>query len=252
MTRIPASQYRKETRRIFKRAVLFRLRRLGFWSLFKRLKAHEQKIVYIDAGLHKKALEFNLVGSWYSRFPNFEFFGFEAHPAYYAEACRNSPSNSKAFQMVNVALVGPNDKPSINLYLDGREGLGDSILRKGSEHFITVPAIRLSEFLKKNGINPIKDVIILRMNIEGAEVLVLKDLQDSGMLRFVDGFFGSWDDIRKIGGELLQDYRAIVRKSKIQHLGFNNRDLRSAVRRFSIRYQMETCMMIGIKRKALP
>ena len=69
------------------------------------------------------------------------------------------------------------------------------------------------------------------------------------MMKKIDGFFGSWDDIRKIGGKALNDYKKIVRNHRITHLGFNNRDLRSRVRRFSIRYHMNTCIMLAMKKK---
>ena len=200
MQRMPPSQYRRETRKILKYVLSQRIKSLGLLSLFKTLKPCSNRIVYIDAGTHKHARELNLVIKWFSHLPRIQFFGFEAHPEYLEEAQSSLFETSKDSKMVNLALVGPDDGDSIVLNLDGGDGLGNSVFRKATDRSITVPSVRLSTFLNEIGVVPERDIIILRMNIEGAEVLVLKDLADARILRKIDGYFGSWDDVRKIGG----------------------------------------------------
>jgi len=220
--------------------------RVGIRSLWKTARAGPVKVLYIDAGTHKGATELNLVHRWFNHLPQMRYVGFEANPAYHAEVVGAVPAG---VEVVNRALVGPSHGDTISLNLDGKTGEGDSIFdRKFSDRSIQVPATRLSAYLM--AIDASRTVILLRMNIEGAEVAVLQDLVALNLVDRIDGFFGAWNDIPAIGGHLIGEFSVLKRRHKLPHLSFNGPDLSSPVRRFCIWYDLNTSILRGSARKA--
>jgi len=232
------------------RAVLQRrIRQTGLTSLFSRPAPSATKILYVDAGLHKKARELKLIRKWLADFPNLHIIGFEAHPDYF-EAARRAVGNVPNVELHNVALVGPGQGPTVELNLNGGSGVGDSLVRRrGDASSISVAACRLSDCLRKAEFDPKRDVLLLRMNIEGAEVFVLEDLSEAGLIPAVDGFYGYWDDPYKIGGDFAQRFEALMSRLRIETVPFNDIDCRSALRRALISYDINTSLMSSVSGK---
>ena len=97
-----------------------------------------------------------------------------------------------------------------------------------------MPAVRLSEVLRSTQAAHAGPVI-LRMNIEGAELAVVEDLIAAGLHRRVDGYYGMRDDLSKIDPALDARLREVLDVHRIAPLTFNGRDLGYALRRVAIR-----------------
>ncbi|HEY4942350.1 MAG TPA: FkbM family methyltransferase [Rhizomicrobium sp.] len=235
-------------------ALVRRARRLGITQL-GTLKPLDRRIVYLDLGLHKQAVQIALVLDWFADWPNFAVYGFEAHPDY-VELCRSRFANDSRVQLFNLALVGPgHEGETATLHVSEGSGKGSSLFAARGRRTITVPAKRLSGFLKENGIVSAGDVVLLRMNIEGAETYVIDDLVDAGMAGLIDGYYGMWDDLFKIDPELDDGFRQRLRRAHVHSFPFNDRDssgLAGPRRRNIIRYDLITSIYAGAKRKVAP
>jgi len=231
------------------RAVLQRrIRQTGLKSLFSRPAPSATKILYVDAGLHKKARELKLLSKWLANFPNLRLVGFEAHPEYYEAACQ-TVGDLPRIELLNQALVGPGQGATVQLNLNGGSGVGDSLIRRVGEESISVETSRLSEYLRKVGFKPQQDILLVRMNIEGAEVFVLEDMIDADLISAVDGFYGYWDDPYKIGGEFAQRFDALMNRLRIETVPFNDIDSRSILRRALIKYDIATSILSATLKK---
>src|SRR5262249_54475517 len=157
--------------------------------------------------------------------------------------------------LFNYALVGPEHQGNTaTLRLDGKKRLANSLFPVRGEETITVPAIRLSHLIRENDIASPGDIVILRMNIEGAEMQVIEDLVEAGMIGMFDGFYGMWDDLYKIDPGLDAKFRALLKREKIRTLTFNDRDtssLAGPARKNVIRYDIETSIYRAGKRKRI-
>jgi hypothetical protein len=229
-----------------------RVREVGIRSLWLAAQPGPVKVLYIDAGLHKSARELNLVHRWFNHLPQMQFVGFEGNPAYCAEAADAVPAG---VEVVHCALVGPEHGDTVTLNLDGQSGEADSLFRKVTDLSIAVPATRLSAYLTARSIDPSRTVILLRMNIEGAEVPVLQDLAVSKLIDCVDGFYGQWEgDIYAIGGHLIDEFEVLEREHDVRRLSFSGGraglDISSPFRRFYIWYDLNTSILRGSARKA--
>jgi FkbM family methyltransferase len=226
-----------------------RVQRAGLRSLFSRTPSTTGKIIYVDAGLHKRARELQLMRSWFSRVPGLQLIGFEPHPDYFQSA-RKAVGDWRNVELLNFALIGPGQGANVQLHLNGGSGVGDSLIRHVGEHSISVPALRLSAHLRMIGFDPKRDILLLRMNIEGAEVFVLDDMSEANLITAVDGYYGEWNDPYKIGGEYGQRFDALMHRLNIEDLPFNDRDSRSALRRAFVRYDIVTSILAGMRAKA--
>jgi FkbM family methyltransferase len=216
---------------------------------------NQGRIVHLDLGLHRSAAQISLMLEWFGHLPKFEVWGFEAHPGYFRH-CRRKFADEKRVKLLNLALVGPDHQgDTAALHLDGRKGLGNSLFAARGDETIDVPAARLSRVLAEQVQVAPGDVVTLRMNIEGAEMFVIDDLRDAGMLGMIDGFYGMWDDLYKIDPALDARFRALLKREKIRNFPFNDRDLSPIAgrgRREIIRYDIETALRRGARRKLLP
>lgn len=245
----PGEKARLTKARIVARAFRRRIAALGPGSVFASSLPAGAGVVYIDIGLHKKALQLRYMKDRFGTVANLRTFGFEAHPDYFREAVaavRPGPNDT----LLHAAVVGPEQGASVRLNLNGREGLGDSIVRSRGGEGIDVPAVRLSEVLKSSGIDRSDDVVILRMNIEGAELYVLEDLEQAGLLERIDGFYGYWDDPLKIGGEVATRFAEIMVRTGIDNFPFNDRDFRHPVRLAAVKYDLVTSILAGLRRRS--
>jgi FkbM family methyltransferase len=233
------------------RALLRRARIAGLGRLGK-LETPQRKIVYIDAGLHRSSAQIASMLEWFVLSTSLRVYGIEAHPRYVRE-CRHRFAGERRVKLFNYALVGPDHEgDTATLYLDGKKGLGNSLFASRGEESIEVPAIRLSRLIREHDIASPGDIVLLRMNIEGAEMGVIEDLAEAGMVDLFDGFYGMWDDLYKIDPALDAKFCALLRREKIRNLTFNDRDaspIAGPKRKDIIRYDIETSIYHGEKRK---
>lgn len=203
----------------------------------------DREIVYLDVGLHKRGEELSfVVNEMLPEFSdNFKAFGFEANPDS-LKAVHVKFSDNKAVSVENLALVsGAVSADRIKLFKNGLSGKGDSIYRESSE-FEYVPCMPLSTFIESRKLLDGNPVLILRMNIEGAEFDVLKDLVDSGLDGKVACFMGMWDDLSKIDIERDLEFRRFLENQNIRPVTFNGRDMSWRLRRWCISYHIRTCV----------
>lgn len=235
-------------------AMLGRIRKRGFASLFSRHVTSDRIIYLFDLGLHRDAKQIGAVLDWFGKNCPVQIFGFEAHPDYFASASEVLKERGNV-TLVNAAVVAPGCRAEhVPLYLSGGSGTGDSICSERSGNFILVPAIHLSDFIREMGLNLESNVAIIRMNIEGAEWGVIEDLARADRLKHFDGFFGSWDDIYKVDPWRDEAFRALLRRHRISSFPFNDRDLGNGaafrLRELAIRYALRTCMLPKMRGQA--
>ena len=140
------------------------------------------------------------------------------------------------------------DSGSVELYLHG-DGHGDSLHRRSGAS-VQVPAMLLSDVVRREGADP-ERILLLRMNIEGAEYDALRDLHEHGLLDRVDAFYGMWDDLSKIDAELDRDMARFVAAHGIRTTTFNERDFVSGFRVRAIAYDLATSIAwAGRRRRA--
>lgn len=198
-------------------------------STVKPSQKKHGKRYYFDIGLHSAASELRLVSEWLASF-DVSLIGIEANPRHYF-AAKDGLLCSRA-NLINKALVGPNHVgEKVKMYVDqAGSGVGDTLLKERAIQrkmlSIDVNAIRLSELFNELGVKPAEDIVVIRMNIEGSEVFVLKDLIDSGEIANIDGFMGSWDDAHKISKLLGEEQDEIMDRYSVRPMQFNSRDIK--------------------------
>lgn len=224
-----------------------RIDRLGASSLLRA--PLPRPVIYIDLGLHRTAVQIQLVREWFGHLRNLTIYGFEANPDYHADAEALFSGDSRV-KIINAAVVGPDHTSErVTLNIGGKlNGLGDSLFKKHDRHTsaIEVAAIRLSEFMRREGIDRSDAAVIIRMNIEGAELHVLRDLNQAGLISRIDGWYGLWNDCSKIDPVLGHELEKLKSTASIENVSFNDRDSRGKYARLKealIRYDIET--MIG-------
>lgn len=208
-------------------------------------------VLYIDVGTHEDGQEL----AWMAQnvLPalcrSFRAVGFEASPEFYASVAERH-AGERSVSIVHAALTSRRPASgSILLYRGAGRGLG-STTQGGTGNGVAekVPALRLSDWLADEKLDLDTTVCILRMNIEGAEVEVVRDLIEHGLIGKIDGFFGMWDDVAKAGVEDVQCFRGLLRAHGIRPFTFNARDLRYPLRRAVIAYHVRTCLERGQRR----
>lgn len=224
-----------------------RVRRVGPFALWARPQVPvTREVVHLDLGTHQAARELScMAGQWLPRAAaRWRVFGFEANPES-LQAARQRVGEDSRVQFVHAAVCGQIPEGGyLRLYRHG-DGHGDSLLRAGSDA-IEVPALRLSEWLAAQDFAP-DAILLLRMNIEGAEEAVLRDLHAGGWLGRVAGFFGMWDDLSKIDAARDRNFRAWLRHLGVRPFTFNERDFVSPWRVRAIGYDVDTCLLAALR-----
>jgi len=236
------------------RAVGRRIDRLGWGSLFRRARLPAGvSVLWLDLGTHEEARE--LLHAVDRFLPglggDFHAFGFEASPAVFEKARRRVAGRDRV-TLRNAALCG--DLPAggrVRLFGDGTTGLGNSLYRRGGA-YEDVEALRLSDWIRDTGLDLERNVVLLRMNIEGAEYDVIRDLLDSGVAGAIDGWFGMWDDVSKIDGARGTEFRELLARAGIAPFTFNGRDFLFPPRLKCIEYDLGTAILAAVRRRARP
>ena len=234
---------------LYLRVVLKRISNVGLGSIFKSVAIdHGKRIIYLDLGTHKKGTELGLMVN--SILPqlgkDFIAYGFEASRESFDHVRSRYEGNEK-IQLIHKAVFHEiPEGGKLRLYKDMQGGVEDSIYRP-SEHFEDVEAIRLSDFIKEHQLIGTNNILLLRMNIEGAEFDVIKDLVETGLSDKIHGYFGMWDDLSKIDLKRDDEFRAYLKQHKISTLPFNGRDLKWNLRVKSIVYDIKTQVLKVLK-----
>ncbi len=234
-----------DTAILFIRVVFRRLRFLGPVRLWSKTKIHDDaELLYLDLGTHKEGAELGLVIDQIlppvaSRV---RAFGFEANAASFEQASAKFADHPDV-RILHAALVEKIPKGGrVRLYTDDSEGYEDSLYRK-SDTYEDVKALRLSDFLGEQISDGRKRIILLRMNIEGAEFDVIRDLVETGNSESIAGYFGMWDDLSKLSVQRDCEFRRFLRKHRITKITFNGRDLRFPSRIRCIAYEIHTAIL---------
>lgn len=206
------------------------------------------RVLYLDIGTHRAGAELRWMAEQVlpGCAETFEAYGFEPSQRSFAAASA-ALAHLPQVTMVRAALVHQvPDGGTVRLHTSVHS-LRDSIHRPG-DAYEDVEAHRLSEWLAANEFDLDRTICILRMNIEGAEFDVLRDLVDSGLARQVDGYYGMWDDLLKFDPEKDRRFRRFLARHGIRSLAFNGRDMDWEMRKRLIRYDVHTSLRAGLQR----
>ncbi len=113
-------------------------------------------------------------------YPQSTIIGFEANP-YVFEKLNDCVkiNNFKNTSLHNFALADQ-DNQQISFYIDHNGGLGSSILqRQGLKEKVTVNTVKLSNYIDR-------PVDFIKIDIEGAENMVLQDLDNADKMKFLE------------------------------------------------------------------
>lgn len=206
-------------------------------------------VTYIDVGTHVAAKELSLMRHHVlpARADDFRCIGIEANRESY-ERVRERMGDDPHVTLVHGAVcrqIPPDGH--VQLYLHG-DGHGDS-LHRTSGASVQVPALRLSDLVRAEGADPGR-VLVVRMNIEGAEFDALRDLHEQGLLDRIDAFYGMWDDLSKIDAHLDREMTRFMAIHGIRTTTFNERDFVSGFRVRAIAYDLATSIVWAARRRA--
>lgn len=223
-----------------------RWRTNGLFKLinFKR-PGKDKNIVWLDAGLHAEGAELEFViNNVFHGYNNVEYFGFECCSKF----CLPLIEKYKDRVDVHIHNVALNNTENVSIvYHDNKIGLGNGLYkRKGIVSEIeTVPSTRLSSYITKRNIDMCNSVVFLRMNIEGAECVVIHDLHKHKILDKINGFYGLWDDVKVLPRRKRDYFNKILQQYNIQNITFNGRDIRvlSFIRLWCIKYHIYTRLL---------
>ncbi len=208
-------------------------------------------LLYVDMGTHREARE--LVWALthvFSRYTSqIRAFGFEAGRAYYQDAVQRT-THLPQVRMIHAALCRRVPREGrVRLYISPADGRASSLYREAFGTYEEAPALQFSQWFREHVSAPEKWVIILRMNIEGAEEEVIRDIAESGILAHIDGFFGMWDDVAKDDPKRGAAFHHFLKELGIRPFTFNDRDFQSAWRMRCIEYALVTALLRGVRRK---
>lgn len=230
---------------LFLRAIATRVSLMGLSKIFHKARVPDDiSILYLDIGTHKEGAELFFVVDKILPLVcnNFEAYGFEASQESFEKVAKRF-TDKENVQLIHKALthILPNNG-KIKIFKDMSSGVGDSIYRQTAQ-YEEVEAMRLSDFLIENHLVKDNSIVLLRMNIEGAEYDVIQDLVENQLANYIDGYFGMWDDVSKIDIERDAEFRTFLAKHQIHTFTFNGRDLSRRLRRKCIVYHIHTRIM---------
>ncbi|MCF6297594.1 MAG: hypothetical protein L3J08_06375 [Flavobacteriaceae bacterium] len=204
-------------------------------------------INYFDIGTHKKGSEIEFIIKNLFDIYNFNYhvYAFEASPTMAYEA-KEALKSFKEVRVTNLALCEDVPESGVIKLYKSAGGLGNSFYKNDSNEYEESPADSLSNFIRNNKINLSSSINILRMNIEGAELGVLKDLYKNDLLKYFNGYYGMWDDLEKIDNHEQKYAKAFLKKINIDPFTFNGRDLKFNVRKKVILRDIKSAIRVGV------
>ena len=140
-------------------------------------------INYIDLGVHH-GQEIDLLLEQYIPYQDLyqlNIYGIEANPSISNALIEKYSDYSHIVQIFNYA-ISDTDKEKVNLYLTPDTQLGSSIYptkKNTTNQYVQTTSIKLSTFISEYVKNFKNSINILKLNIEGAELLVYKDLVEN-------------------------------------------------------------------------
>ena len=150
-----------------------------------------ETINYFDIGTHSG----NEIQSFLDLIHPFKcnVYGFEAFKSIY-DSLNSRFKDFDNVQTFNLAVSNKNGFE--NLYLaKGNDYEGNSIFSTKNNvdenDFVTVKSIKFSDWIKENVFDFKEAINIIRFNIEGAELYLIKDLIDSGLHKYFKVYLGS-------------------------------------------------------------
>ncbi len=235
---------------VYGRTLARRSSQLGLTKVFDRAKVPDDiSILYLDLGTHKEGAELSLVVDRIlpKMSKAFEAYGFEASQGSFDQVDRRF-SDRNNVGIIHAALCRelPGDR-KIRLYSDLKSGIGDSLYRL-TNTYEEVSAMRLSDWLNDKEINLETQIVLLRMNIEGAEYDVIQDLVENKLAMHIDGYYGMWDDVSKLDWRRDVYFRDFLSKNHIFPFTFNGRDMRWNIRIRCIEYDINTFVLAGLEK----
>ena len=246
---VVASVVALDTAVLFLRAVVRRAALAGWRSVTRPTRVPAgTRVVYLDVGTHRAGAELRWMAERVlpACTSSFEAWGFEPSERSFTAASA-AMAHIDEVSMVRAALVHEVPAAGTVRLHTSRHSLRDSIHRVG-DAYEDVTAYRLSGWLDEQGIDLDATVCILRMNIEGAEYDVLRDLVETGLAGRIDGYYGMWDDLLKFDRKRDREFRRFLRRHDIVSLAFNGRDMDWGMRKRLIRYDVHTSLLAGMRR----
>ena len=178
------------------------------------------KINYFDLGLFHGTELFLMMNSIMPSigFDNVNAYGFEAcQDSFEAASLTPWARSNHNIRLFNYAVCGENGEKKL---YHANNNVGNSLYETkenlNGEHEV-VKAVKLSDWLRENVPTFKEDINIIKMNIEGAEYEVLRDLEENAMLRYFSIFCGTGDDIDKIPelSDVKEDFERILKQNDI-------------------------------------
>lgn len=220
-------------------------------ALFRTTRKATAKVTYIDLGTHVAAKELTLMREHVlpKTSADFRCIGVEANGNSCTQVAERFRGDRRVSMIHAAACRDIPESGKVELYLHG-DGHGDSLYRVNRNRDpIAVPAIRASDLVRAEAGDPDR-IILLRMNIEGAELDVLEDLDENGLLGRIDGFYGMWDDLSKIDPALDKELVAFMKRKGLKTLTLNERDFVSGFRVKVIAYDLVTSIVCASRRRS--
>jgi len=216
---------------------------LPSWMRSRRSRqGGRSRVLYIDCGVHKRGEQVRKVHEWLHDQCDLSILGFEANPTSFAEGSA-ALADLSDLDLRQVALVGPDvSGDHVTLYVGTGDAKGDSLFSERGTSSIDVPAERLSKILADDYPWFRDATVLLRMNIEGAELFVIEDLVAAGITDSVDGYFGMWDDLSKIDPQRDEVFRELIDARRIHTTSFNDRDMPYALRMWAVKVALEAAI----------
>lgn len=185
------------------------------------------QVNYFDLGTHKDAQELNwIISNLFEKHKlDYKAFAFEALPSFYRQASETFRQNPRV-RFFNMALC--DEVPAsgfIRLFTEG-DGQGNSLYKQELLNSVEVPAMKFSDLLVQENIELKGCINIIRMNIEGAEYEVIQDITKNGLEKYFNGFYGMWDDVKKLPADKELHFRKLLKEKRINNFTFNGRDMK--------------------------
>ena len=128
-------------------------------------------------------------------------------------------------ELFNLAVGG--EKGQRKIY-HAENGVGNSLYPSKNnvgDKFEVVEVIKFSEWIEEHVSGFRNDINIMKINIEGAEYEVFRDLEENDLIKHIDIFCGAGFDIEKVPElkKFKNDYRRILREHNVDIKHFSAR-----------------------------